>query len=192
MLYTINVYSENIAGILNQVTNVFTRRQLNIESLNVSASAIKGVHKYTITTYTDEETIRKVTKQIEKRIDVLQASYYTDNEIFYREIALYKIPTGELLDSKQVEVIISKHNARIIEITPTYTVIQKSGTTEETQSLYDDLEPIRIFQFVRSGRIAITKSGEEKLNDYLLKRDENYKKESNRSLSQSYTTTTDE
>ena len=47
-LYTIIVHSENIAGLLNQVTAVFTRRQINIESLNVSASSIKGVHKYTI------------------------------------------------------------------------------------------------------------------------------------------------
>ncbi|BDW79906.1 hypothetical protein BFINE_57010 [Bacteroides finegoldii DSM 17565] len=41
-LYTIIVHSENIAGLLNQVTAVFTRRQINIESLNVSASSIKG------------------------------------------------------------------------------------------------------------------------------------------------------
>lgn len=34
-LYTILVYSENIAGVLNQITAVFTRRQVNIESLNV-------------------------------------------------------------------------------------------------------------------------------------------------------------
>lgn len=40
-LYTIIVHSENIAGILNQITAVFTRRQINIESLNVSASSIK-------------------------------------------------------------------------------------------------------------------------------------------------------
>ena len=39
-LYTIIVHSENIAGLLNQVTAVFTRRQINIESLNVSASSI--------------------------------------------------------------------------------------------------------------------------------------------------------
>ncbi|KAA6349249.1 Acetolactate synthase small subunit [termite gut metagenome] len=177
MLYTINVYSENIAGILNQITTIFTRRQLNIESLNVSASSIKGIHKYTITTCTDEDTIQKITKQIEKRIDVLQANYYTDNEVFYREIALYKIPTQELLDSKQVETIISRHNARIIEINSTYTVIQKSGTTEETQSLYENLEQIKILQFVRSGRIAITKSPEEKLSDYLAEREEKYRRE---------------
>ena len=51
-LYTIIVHSENIAGLLNQVTAVFTRRQINIESLNVSASSIPGIHKYTITSIT--------------------------------------------------------------------------------------------------------------------------------------------
>ena len=75
-LYTIIVHSENIAGLLNQVTAVFTRRQINIESLNVSASSIKGVHKYTITALTDKDTIEKVVKQIEKKIDVLKCFVY--------------------------------------------------------------------------------------------------------------------
>ena len=78
ILYTIIVHSENIAGLLNQVTAVFTRRQINIESLNVSASSIKGVHKYTITAWTDKDTIEKVVKQIEKKIDVIQAHYFTE------------------------------------------------------------------------------------------------------------------
>ncbi|MCK9179374.1 MAG: acetolactate synthase small subunit [Bacteroides sp.] len=173
-LYTLTVHSENIAGVLNQITTIFTRRQLNIESLNVSASALEGIHKYTITTYSDEATIKKVTKQIEKIIDVLQADYFTDNEIFYREVALYKIPTQELVDSNSIENLISKHNARIIEINDTYTVIQKAGTTEETANLYYDLDKIGILQFVRSGRIAITKSPVEKLNNYLAYRKEQY------------------
>lgn len=58
-LYTMLVYSENIAGILNQITAVFTRRQVNIESLNVSASSIEGVHKYTITAWSDEDLIKQ-------------------------------------------------------------------------------------------------------------------------------------
>ena len=70
-LYTLLVYSENIAGILNQITAVFTRRQVNIESLNVSASSIKNIHKYTITAWSDEDQIVKITKQIEKKIDVV-------------------------------------------------------------------------------------------------------------------------
>ena len=73
-LYTLLVYSENIAGILNQVTAVFTRRQVNIESLNVSASSIEGVHKYTITAWSDEDQIVKITKQIEKKVDVIKTT----------------------------------------------------------------------------------------------------------------------
>ena len=81
-LYTLLVYSENIAGILNQITAVFTRRQVNIESLNVSASSIPGVHKYTITAWhNDEQEIIKITKQIEKKIDVVKANYYTEMEV---------------------------------------------------------------------------------------------------------------
>lgn len=64
-LYTLIVHSENIAGILNQVTAVFTRRQVNIESLNVSASSI-GIHRYTITAMTDSESVAKIAAQIKK------------------------------------------------------------------------------------------------------------------------------
>ena len=101
-LYTIIVFSENLAGVLNQVTNVFTRRQLNIESLNVSPSGIGKVHRYTITCYSDEATIRTLTKQIEKKIDVIQAQYFTNDEIYVMEQALYKIATAKLLENKEI------------------------------------------------------------------------------------------
>ena len=92
-LYTLLVYSENVAGILNQITAVFTRRQVNIESLNVSASSIPGVHKYTITAWSDEDQIQKIVRQIEKKIDVVKANYFTDDQLFIRESGLYKLAT---------------------------------------------------------------------------------------------------
>ena len=92
-LYTLLVYSENVAGILNQITAVFTRRQVNIESLNVSASSIPGVHKYTITAWSDEDQIIRITRQIEKKIDVVKANYFTDEQLFIRESGLYKLST---------------------------------------------------------------------------------------------------
>ena len=115
-LYTVIIFSENIVGLLNQITIIFTRRQLNIESLSVSGSAIEGVHKFTITTYSDRETMEKLVKQIEKRIDVLRAFFYTDDEIIFQEVALYKVPTDKLLDDRSIEDLIRKHNARILEV----------------------------------------------------------------------------
>ena len=166
-LYTVTVYSENQAGLLNQISIIFTRRQLNIESLSVSGSAIEGVHKFTITTYSDRETMEKLVKQIEKRIDVLRAFFYTDDEIIFQEVALYKVPTDKLLDDRSIEDLIRKHNARILEVNRTYTVIEKSGHPDETQSLFEELSRYDVMQFVRSGRVAITKSTVEHVSIFL-------------------------
>ena len=166
-LYTVTVYSENQVGLLNQISIIFTRRQLNIESLSVSGSAIEGVHKFTITTYSDRETMEKLVKQIEKRIDVLRAFFYTDDEIIFQEVALYKVPTDKLLDDRSIEDLIRKHNARILEVNRTYTVIEKSGLPDETQSLFEELSRYDVMQFVRSGRVAITKSTVEHVSIFL-------------------------
>ena len=166
-LYTVTVYSENQVGLLNQMSIIFTRRQLNIESLSVSGSAIEGVHKFTITTYSDRETMEKLVKQIEKRIDVLRAFFYTDDEIIFQEVALYKVPTDKLLDDRSIEDLIRKHNARILEVNRTYTVIEKSGHPDETQSLFEELSRYDVMQFVRSGRVAITKSTVEHVSIFL-------------------------
>lgn len=166
-LYTVTVYSENQVGLLNQISIIFTRRQLNIESLSVSGSAIEGVHKFTITTYSDRETMEKLVKQIEKRIDVLRAFFYTDDEIIFQEVALYKVPTDKLLDDRSIEDLIRKHNARILEVNRTYTVIEKSGHPDETQSLFEELSRYDVMQFVRSRRVAITKSTVEHVSIFL-------------------------
>ena len=155
------------AALLNQISIIFTRRQLNIESLSVSGSAIEGVHKFTITTYSDRETMEKLVKQIEKRIDVLRAFFYTDDEIIFQEVALYKVPTDKLLDDRSIEDLIRKHNARILEVNRTYTVIEKSGHPDETQSLFEELSRYDVMQFVRSGRVAITKSTVEHVSIFL-------------------------
>lgn len=101
ILYTVTVYTENQVGLLNQISIIFGRRRLNIESLSVSASAIEGIHKFIITTNSDRDTIQKVVQQIEKRIDVLRAFFYTEDEIFYQEVALYKVATEKLLDDSR-------------------------------------------------------------------------------------------
>ena len=174
-LYTIIVHSENIAGLLNQVTAVFTRRQINIESLNVSASSIKGVHKYTITAWTDKDTIEKVVKQIEKKIDVIQAHYFTEDEIYFHEIALYKVSTPEFQETPEATKVIRRYNARVVEVNPVFSIVEKNGMSEDITSLYGELKALNcVLQFVRSGRVAITTSCFERVNEFLDGREAGY------------------
>ena len=171
-LYTIIVHSENFAGLLNQVTAVFTRRQINIESLNVSASSIKGVHKYTITAWTDKDTIEKVAKQIEKKIDVIQAHFFTEDEIYSHEIALYKVATPAFQENPEASKVIRQYNARIVEVNPTFSVVEKNVKSEDITALYEELKELNcVLQFVRSGRVAITTSCFERVNEFLEARE---------------------
>lgn len=169
-LYTVSVYTENRVGLLNQISIIFTRRKLNIETLTVSASAVEGIHKFTITTYAEsEELMQQLVSQIEKKVDVIKAFYYHDDEIIHQEVALFKVDIDNLLDNDNVETLVRKHNARILEVNRTFAVIEKTGRSDETQLLYDELSCIcTILQFVRSGRIAITKSTIELVNEFLL------------------------
>ena len=161
-LYTLLVYSENIAGVLNQVTAVFTRRQVNIESLNVSASSINGIHKYTITCWSTEEQIVKITKAIEKKIDVVKADFYTDDELFIHEEGLFKISTPRLLEDPEISRCIRHHDGRMMEVNPTYTTVLLAGLTDEVTHLYSEFKRFGcLLQYTRSGRIALTRSTED-------------------------------
>ena len=174
-LYTIIVHSENIAGILNQITAVFTLCQVNIESLNVSASSIKGVHKYTITCWTTPDVIDKVVTQIEKKIDVIQAHYFTDKEIFQREVAMYKVATPEFQANPEASKVIRRYSAHIVEVNPTFSIVEMVGMSDDITSLYQELKQLNcVLQFVRSGRIAVSTSCFERVNEYLAHREERY------------------
>lgn len=166
-LYTVTVFTENRVGLLSQISIIFTRRSLNIESLSVSPSTIPGIHKFTITVWSEKSVIEKAVTQIDKRIDVLKAFYYTNDELVFQEIALYKVPTDKLLDEKELESIIRRHNARILEMNREFTVIEKTGQNKETEVLFEELKKYGILQFVRSGRVAVTKMKEEYLNMFL-------------------------
>lgn len=170
-LFTISVFTENRVSLLHQISMIFSRRCLNIESLTVSACSIEGVHKFTITCRSTRPMMEHVVKQIEKRIDVIKAFLYTDEEILFQEVALYKVPTENVVNTN-IEEIVRKHGARVLEIHPEYTVFEKTGHTHEIKELYEHLKPLGIRQFVRSGRIAVTRSSRELVDEFLEKRAE--------------------
>ena len=157
--YTLSVLTENKAGLLNHITIIFNIRKINIDSLNVSTTEVKGVSRFTIVVKSNKEKIIKILNQINKLIDVLGAFLYEEGETYYQEIALYKLSTKIFHKGNNVEKIVRKNGAKILIIEEDHTIIQKTGTKSETQKLYNELEKFgSILEFVRSGRVAVSKS----------------------------------
>ena len=168
--FTISLFTEDHIGILNQITIILTRRQINIDSITASESAVKGVHLLTIVVKTTPDMVRKVAKLFEKIVDVLKVFVHNSDEIIYQEIALYKVSTKSLMSGNLVDKIVRSYNGRFIEITTEYVVIEKTGHKKEILELLEKLQPYGVLQFVGSGRVAITKQVRE-LNSYLKEMD---------------------
>jgi acetolactate synthase-1/3 small subunit len=156
--FTISVYSENNVGLLNRISGIFLKRHINIESLNVSKSEIDDVSKFTIVVFTTEQWVHNIVGQIEKQIEVIKAFYHTDEETIYQESALFKIASNLLFDERQIQNIIKDNNAQIVTVSRDFFVLAKTGRRNEIDEMQQQLKPYGIMQFVRSGRISVSKA----------------------------------
>lgn len=167
--FTITVYTENQIGLLNRIAIIFSRRKINIESLNTSPSEIDSVHRFTIVINETEDVVRKLCRQIEKQVEVLKAYFNTNEEIVWQELALYKVPTDVIAEKVKVERLLREYGARAVVIRKDYTVFETSGHREEIEGLIKALEPYGLIEFVRSARVAIIKDSKgfhEKLKEF--------------------------
>src|ERR1700745_4053597 len=139
--YTITVYTENQIGLLNRIAIIFSRRKINIESLNTSPSEIDSVHRFTIVINETEDVVRKLCRQIEKQVEVLKAYFNTSEELVWQELALYKVPTDVIAEKVSVERLLREYGARAVVIRKDYTVFEATGHREETDKLIKALEP---------------------------------------------------
>lgn len=187
--FTITVYAENQVGLLVRIAIIFSRRKINIESINSSPSEVESISRFTLVIHETEDVVKKVSRQIEKQVEVLKVYYNTNDQIVWQELALYKVSTDEIAEKVQVERLLRQYGARAVAIRKDYTIFETTGHREETQRLIDYLSPYGLIEFVRSARVAIIKAssgfheklkefeaaepGEETLeNEYLNKQEE--------------------
>ena len=156
--YTISVYTENNVGLLNRISAIFLKLHINIESFSTSESEIPNVFLFVIVVNMTTEKVIKIVKQIEKQIDVIKAFYHTDEETIFQENALYKVKSSALFEERQIQNIIKQSHANIVTVSPEFFVIEKTGFRNETEQLRKELAPFGLLQFVRSGRISVTKA----------------------------------
>ena len=155
--YTVSIYAENNIGLLNRISAIFLKRHISIDSINSSPSELNDIYRFVIVVTVKEDLIRKVINQIEKQIEVIAAFYHTDQETIFQESALYKVKSKSLFEERHIQNIIKNSHAKIVTVSPEYFVIEKTGFREDTEKLYNDLAPYGLLQFVRSGRISVTK-----------------------------------
>lgn len=159
-IYTLSIYTEHHVGLINKIAHIFSRRKINLLSLNTSPSEIPNIYRFTVVLEETEAVVTKLARQLEKLVDVFKVYVNTDDEIIWQKLALFKVPTQIIMKEIKVERLLREYGANAVVIREDFTVFELSGQDEEIQKLIKKLEPIGLIEFVQSGRVAIIKANE--------------------------------
>lgn len=83
--YKITAYVEDHLGVVNRINTIFSRRRINIITLNVGSSETENTKKIVIVIKETEEAVQKLSRQIEKQIDVLEVHHHQNAFMGARE-----------------------------------------------------------------------------------------------------------
>ncbi|MFT9598048.1 acetolactate synthase small subunit [Mesobacillus sp.] len=150
----------NRPGVLNRITNLFTKRNYNIESISVGLTEQEGVSRITCVVHVENDgMVEQITKQLNKQIDVLKVADISDQAIVARELILMKVP---VLPHNRAEIysIIEPFRASVIDVSKDSIIIQLTGETEKVEAFIDLIKPYGIRELARTGTTAFPRGNQ--------------------------------
>ena len=162
--HTLSVLVENSAGVLSQVSRLFSRKGYNIESLAVGTTDDPSVSRITIEVLCSAAMIEQIMNQLRKLFPVHSIKRLPPNRSIRRELVLIKVRTVDNAARSEILQIASVFRTSIIDVsvdTLTLAVIGDEGKVDAMQKM---LEMHGILELVRTGVIALER-GKDTIND---------------------------
>jgi len=156
--YTLSVLTENETSSLLRLTTCLARHRLEIESFTCAAADQSDLYRHTVVVRAPPDRIRRAVKQISAFVGVLETHYQSDGETVDREVALYRLSVDAGAVGDSLQKLVRTSRARILVAGQDYVVVEKTGHGGEIQELFEKLEPFGVTEFVRSGRVMVTRS----------------------------------
>jgi acetolactate synthase I/III small subunit len=144
----------NRPGVLNRITNLFSKRNYNIESITVGHSEQESISRITVVVQVeDEKIIEQMSKQLNKQIDVLKVTDLSSQNIVARELALIKVLASAQTRS-EIYSLIEPFRASVIDVSKDSLTIQITGETDKIEAFIELLKPYGIKELARTGTTA--------------------------------------
>ena len=175
--YTLAVMVDNKAGVLSQVSRLFSRKGYNIESLAVGTIEDPGVSRITIEILAEnDQQVNLIVNQVRKMFPVHSVKVLRSEQSIRRELVLLKVRAENAEQRNEIMQITSIFRASIIDVAPGSLTIAVIGEEEKIDAIMGLVEKNGILEMVRTGVIALER-GAYTLNEYTKERSEfNYGK----------------
>ena len=155
MLMTISLLMENKAGAMMRVTGLLTQRGYNIESLTVARTLDPTLSRMTIGVDVDPKLRAQVIKQMNKLINVLQATDLTETPAVMRELVLLRVRSAmehRTAILKEAEIF----GARVVDSSVEGFALEVTGESEKLEEFVSVMESYGEIDVTRSGTVAVS------------------------------------
>jgi acetolactate synthase-1/3 small subunit len=153
---TLVVLMEDRPGVLSHVSNLFRRRNYNIESLTVGHSETPGISRMTVVVHANDAVLEQVMKQLYKLINVTKVSDITDDAAVIRELALIKVHAMPA-SRAEIKQLVDIFRAQIIDVAHESMTVEVTGTEDKIDSMIEMLRPFGLKELTRTGRVAMVR-----------------------------------
>jgi acetolactate synthase-1/3 small subunit len=148
---------ENKPGVLHSISNLFRRRNFNIESITVGATQQKDLARITITVCADEKTLDQVVKQLAKLIDVIQVDELVPESTVLRELALVKVRVPSVKDRADIISCVHVFRGRVVDVAPESLMVEITGTPDKIDAFLNLMKSPGVLELARTGITALSR-----------------------------------
>ncbi len=158
--HSLSVLVDNEAGVLSQVSRMFSRKGYNIESLAVGTTDDPRVSRITIEILADDKQINLLCNQLRKLMPVHSVKLLNLEKSIHRELILLKVNVANNDACNRVIQIANIFRASIIDVSTTTLTIAMIGDNQKTEAIIDLVKEFGVLELVRTGMIALERGAD--------------------------------
>lgn len=158
MRHVLSAVVQNVPGVLAHISGMLASRGYNIDSLAVGETEVPNLSRMTFVVVGDDQVLEQVRKQLEKIVTVVHVYDVSSQDFVERDLMLIKVSTAGGKRS-EIRELADIFRGRIVDVGAEDVVIEMSGPENKIIAFIDVMRPFGITELVRTGRIAMVRSG---------------------------------
>jgi acetolactate synthase-1/3 small subunit len=164
MRHVLSALVQNVPGVLSHISGMLASRGYNIDSLAVGETETPHLSKMTFVVVGDDSVLDQVRKQLEKIVTVVRVDDISSQDHVERDLMLIKV-AAKRGHRSEVRELTEIFRGRIVDVGAEMVMIEIAGQERKIEAFIEMMRPFGIIELVRTGRIAMVRGGNQKVDE---------------------------